>query len=103
MFRFVCTVEAVCRSPFDYVVLSRPGPIRRLRERKSMRVQTHFAVRFGVGETGDTYDGLGVAKSLSALGMSLMAPWTLVPSATGCAWLSGSDRRRWTQSYGPRL
>jgi c-di-GMP-binding flagellar brake protein YcgR len=77
VFRFVCTVEAICRSPFDYVVLSRPGPIRRLRERKSIRVETHFAVRFGIGETGDTYDGLGVAKSLSALGMSLMAPWTL--------------------------
>ncbi|CAD6549409.1 hypothetical protein LMG28727_04952 [Paraburkholderia kirstenboschensis] len=77
VFRFVCTVDAVCRSPFDYVVLSRPGPIRRLRERKSIRVQTHFAVRFGIGETGDTYDGLGVAKSLSAIGMSLMAPWAL--------------------------
>jgi c-di-GMP-binding flagellar brake protein YcgR len=77
VFRFVCTVEAVCRSPFDYVVLSKPGPIRRLRERKSIRVQTHLAVRFGIGETGDAYEGLGVAKSISALGMSLTAPWTL--------------------------
>ncbi|HEX7932742.1 MAG TPA: flagellar brake protein [Paraburkholderia sp.] len=83
VFRFVCTIDAICRSPFDYVVLSKPGPIRRLRERKSIRVQTHFAVRFGIGETGetgqtgDTHDGLGVAKSLSALGMSLMAPWSL--------------------------
>jgi c-di-GMP-binding flagellar brake protein YcgR len=77
VFRFVCTVESVCRAPFDYVVLSKPGVIRRLRERKSIRVHAHLAVRFGIGETGDSYQGLGVAKSISALGMSLTTPWTL--------------------------
>jgi c-di-GMP-binding flagellar brake protein YcgR len=77
VFRFVCTVEAVCRSPFDYVVLSKPGVIRRLRERKSIRVRAHLAVRFGIGETGDSYEGLGLAKGISALGMSLSAAWTL--------------------------
>ena len=77
VFRFVCTVESVCRAPFDYVVLSKPGVIRRLRERKSIRVHAHVAVRFGIGETGDSYDGLGLAKSISALGMSLAASWTL--------------------------
>lgn len=77
VFRFVCTVEAVCHAPFDYVVLSKPGVIRRLRERKSIRVHAHLAVRFGIGETGDSYDGLGLAKSISALGMSLTASWTL--------------------------
>ncbi|CAE6756920.1 flagellar brake protein [Paraburkholderia nemoris] len=77
VFRFVCTVESVCRAPFDYVVLSKPGVIRRLRERKSIRVHAHLAVRFGIGETGDSYDGLGLAKSISALGMSLAASWTL--------------------------
>jgi c-di-GMP-binding flagellar brake protein YcgR len=77
VFRFVCTVEAVCRAPFDYVVLSKPGVIRRLRERKSIRVQAHLAVRFGIGETGDSYEGLGLAKGISALGMSLSASWTL--------------------------
>jgi c-di-GMP-binding flagellar brake protein YcgR len=77
VFRFVCTVEAVCRAPFDYVVLSKPGVIRRLRERKSIRVHAHLAVRIGIGETGDTYEGLGVAKGISALGMSLNASWTL--------------------------
>ncbi len=76
-FRFVCTVESVCRAPFDYVVLSKPGVIRRLRERKSIRVHAHLAVRFGIGETGDSYEGLGLAKSISALGMSLTTPWTL--------------------------
>ncbi|WP_408328402.1 flagellar brake protein [Paraburkholderia agricolaris] len=77
VFRFVCTVESVCRAPFDYVVLSKPGVIRRLRERKSIRVHAHLAVRFGIGETGDSYEGLGLAKSISALGMSLTTPWTL--------------------------
>ena len=77
VFRFVCTIEAICRAPFDYVVLSKPGVIRRLRERKSIRVHAHLPVRFGIGETGDSYDGLGLAKSISALGMSLAASWTL--------------------------
>lgn len=77
VFRFVCTVDAVCRSPFDYLVLSKPGVTRRLRERKSIRVNTHLAVRFGIGETGESYEGLGLAKGISALGMSLTTPWTL--------------------------
>lgn len=77
VFRFVCTIEAICRSPFDYVVLSKPGVIRRLRERKSIRVRTHLAVRFGIGENGDSYEGLGLAKGVSALGMQLIASWTL--------------------------
>jgi len=77
VFRFVCTIEAICRQPFDYIVLSRPGVIRRLRERKSIRVHAHLPVRFGIGETGDSYEGLALAKGISALGMSLSASWTL--------------------------
>ncbi|MFT4070138.1 flagellar brake protein [Paraburkholderia sp.] len=77
VFRFVCTIEAICRLPFDYIVLSKPGAIRRLRERKSIRVHAHLPVRFGIGETGDVYEGLGLAKGISALGMSLSASWTL--------------------------
>jgi len=77
VFRFVCTVEAVCRLPFDYLILSKPGAIRRLRERKSIRVHAHLAVRFGIGETGENYEGLGLAKGISALGMSVSASWTL--------------------------
>jgi c-di-GMP-binding flagellar brake protein YcgR len=77
VFRFVCTVDMVCRTPFDYVVLSKPGVIRRLRERKSIRVHAHLPVRFGIGETGESYEGLGLAKGISALGMSLSASWTL--------------------------
>lgn len=77
VFRFICTVESICRLPFDYVVLSRPGVIRRLRERKSIRVHAHLPVRFGKGEAGNAYEGLGLAKSISALGMSLTATSTL--------------------------
>ncbi|HEY2024004.1 flagellar brake protein [Paraburkholderia sp.] len=77
VFRFVCTIEAICRQPFDYIVLSKPGVIRRLRERKSIRVHAHLPVRFGIGETGEAYEGLGLAKGISALGMSLSAPWAL--------------------------
>jgi c-di-GMP-binding flagellar brake protein YcgR len=77
VYRFVCTIDAICRTPLDYVVLSRPGVIRRLRERKSIRVRAHLPVRFGVGQSGDSYEGLGLAKTISALGMSLDASWTL--------------------------
>lgn len=77
VFRFVCTVVAVCQLPFDYVVLSKPGVIRRLRERKSIRVRAHLAVRYGIGEAGESYEGLGLAKGISALGMSLTASWPL--------------------------
>jgi c-di-GMP-binding flagellar brake protein YcgR len=77
VFRFVCTIEAICRTPFDYVVLSKPGVIRRLRERKSIRVRAHLAVRFGIGQSGESYEGLGLARGISALGMSLDASWTL--------------------------
>jgi c-di-GMP-binding flagellar brake protein YcgR len=77
VFRFVCTVEAVCQLPFHYLVLSRPGTIRRLRERKSIRVRAHIPVRYGLGASGDRYDGIGLAKGISAGGMSLAASWTL--------------------------
>lgn len=77
VFRFVCTVEAVCQLPFDYVVLSRPGVIRRLRERKSIRVRARLPVRYGVGEAGESYEGIGLAKGISSLGMSLTTSWAL--------------------------
>jgi c-di-GMP-binding flagellar brake protein YcgR len=51
--------------------------IRRLRERKSIRVRARLAVRYGIGETGESYEGVGLAKGISALGMSLTASWVL--------------------------
>jgi c-di-GMP-binding flagellar brake protein YcgR len=77
VFRFVSSVEAICQSPFDYVVLSKPAAIRRLRERKSIRVRAHLPVRYRLGKTGDGYDGIALARGISALGLSISAPWAL--------------------------
>lgn len=71
VFWFVCTVEAVCTHPFDYLVLSAPGNIRQLRERKAVRVRTRLAVRHGKELTGPALDGMGVGCDLSVFGMSL--------------------------------
>ncbi|WP_256701964.1 flagellar brake protein [Burkholderia sp. SRS-W-2-2016] len=73
VFWFVCTVEAVCTYPFDYLVLSAPGNIRQLRERKAVRVRTRLAVRHGQDLTGITLDGMGIGCDLSVFGMSLAA------------------------------
>lgn len=79
VFRFVCTVQAVCRKPFDYLVLSAPGPIQLLRERKSPRVGARLAVRFKSIAGDDRYDGLGAARDVSVLGMSLAASRAVWP------------------------
>jgi c-di-GMP-binding flagellar brake protein YcgR len=71
VFWFVCTIEAVCTHPFDYLVLSAPGNIRQLRERKAVRVRTHLAVRHGIDLTAQALDGMGVGCDLSVFGMSL--------------------------------
>jgi len=72
VFRFACTVEAICSHPFDYVVLSAPGAIRRLRERKAIRIRTRMPVRYAHDGGGYGYDSLGLASGLSAFGMSLV-------------------------------
>lgn len=77
VFRFVCTVDVICQSPFHYLVLSQPGVIRRLRERKSVRVRARLPLRFGLDVEGDAYEGLAVVQSVSAMGMSFAAPWTV--------------------------
>jgi c-di-GMP-binding flagellar brake protein YcgR len=77
VFRFVCTVDAICHLPFEYVVLSKPGVIRRLRERKSIRVHARLPVRYSVDVDSNVYEGVGVAQSFSTLGMSFGTPWTL--------------------------
>jgi len=73
VFWFICTVEAVCTYPFDYLVLSAPGNIRPLRERKAVRVRTHLAVRHGADLAGKALDGMGIGRDLSEYGMSLAA------------------------------
>jgi c-di-GMP-binding flagellar brake protein YcgR len=77
VYRFVSSVEAICQSPFDYVVLSKPAAIRRLRERKSIRVRAHVPVRYRLANTGNGYDGIALARGISALGLSISAPWAL--------------------------
>lgn len=79
VFLFVCTVDAVCTSPFQYLVLSEPGAIRRLRVRRSVRVRTKLAVRYATTATGSEYEGLGVAHDISPLGMSLAVSKALGP------------------------
>lgn len=74
VFAFVCTVEAVCLQPFEYLVLSPPGNVRRLRERKTVRVQTHLAVGYSTDPNTDRFNGLGIGRDLSVSGMSLSAP-----------------------------
>ena len=73
VFMFVCTVDAICKSPFPYLVLSEPGAIRRLRMRRSVRVHAKLAVRYAVKGTDSGYEGLGVTHDISPLGMSLAA------------------------------
>ncbi|HTR05126.1 MAG TPA: flagellar brake protein [Paraburkholderia sp.] len=73
VFWLVCTVEAVCAHPFRYLVLSEPGTIRRLRERRAIRVRTQLAVRYGVDLTGSSLERLGIGCDISVLGMSLAA------------------------------
>lgn len=70
VYRFTCTVEALGNNPFHYIVLSKPGAIRRLRERRSIRVRAHLAVRYGT-EANEAWDGIGLADGVSSLGLSL--------------------------------
>ncbi|WP_233885033.1 flagellar brake protein [Paraburkholderia flagellata] len=77
VYRFVCTVHALSHAPLDYVVVSQPANIRRLRERRSIRVRAQFPVRYGIGEEGAGYDGVALARGISALGLSVSAAWAL--------------------------
>ncbi|WP_322031389.1 flagellar brake protein [Paraburkholderia sp. J76] len=77
VYRFVCTAHALNQSPLDYLVLSKPANIRRLRERRSIRVRAQFPVRYGIGEEGAGYDGVALARGISALGLSVSAAWAL--------------------------
>lgn len=73
VFRFHCTVDAVRRAPVAYLVLSRPGAIRCLRLRRSVRVNARIAVRYGLGKSGNGYSGIALAHEISVPGLSLSA------------------------------
>jgi c-di-GMP-binding flagellar brake protein YcgR len=76
VYSFSCTVLASCNQPFHYLVLSEPGQVRLLRERKAARVQTRLAVSYRASlpePEGETH-GLGLGRDLSVQGMSLVSP-----------------------------
>jgi c-di-GMP-binding flagellar brake protein YcgR len=73
VFLFLCAVDTLCSVPFNYLILSEPFGIRRLRSRKSARTRVKLAVRYAVGATGTGYEGLGIGSDISPLGMSLAA------------------------------
>ncbi|HEV3432207.1 MAG TPA: flagellar brake domain-containing protein [Paraburkholderia sp.] len=77
VYRFVCTIHAMYQAPLGYLVLSKPANIRMLRERKSIRVRAQFPVRYGLGEETAGYQGVALARGISALGLSIAAPWAL--------------------------
>jgi hypothetical protein len=71
VFRFACTVDATCREPFNYAVLSAPGAIRRLRTRKFARMPTRLAAHFAAERAPQTALRLGRVSDISPYGMSL--------------------------------
>ncbi|NIE64530.1 flagellar brake protein [Burkholderia sp. Ax-1719] len=77
VYRFVCTIHAMYQAPLGYLLLSKPANIRMLRERKSIRVRAQFPVRYGIGEESEGYQGVALARGVSALGLSIAAPWAL--------------------------
>jgi c-di-GMP-binding flagellar brake protein YcgR len=71
VFQFACTVDAVCREPFHYLVLSEPGAIRQLRARKFVRMPTHLPARFSDAGSDETSPQLGLIRDISPFGASL--------------------------------
>jgi c-di-GMP-binding flagellar brake protein YcgR len=69
--QFACTVDAVCREPFHYLVLSEPGPIRRLRARKFVRMPTRLPARLYDAGSDETSPQLGLIRDISPFGMLL--------------------------------
>ncbi|PTB22549.1 hypothetical protein C9I57_01865 [Trinickia symbiotica] len=76
VFRFLCLVDGVCKTPFAYIVLSEPAAVRRLRERRCARLRTKLAALYATDISGN-YDGMGILGDLSPLGLSLATLKTL--------------------------
>ena len=77
VYRFVCSAVAIHQTPFDYLVLSKPGAVRRRRERQSIRVRARLPVRFKLGAAAGPAGGVALAREVSARGLSVVAPWAL--------------------------
>ncbi|KQR74017.1 pilus assembly protein PilZ [Burkholderia sp. Leaf177] len=77
VFQFACTVDAVCREPFSYLILSEPGAIRRLRARRFVRMVTRLPAHFSAIDSGQNdvpTNQLGLIRDISPFGMSLAVP-----------------------------
>jgi len=82
VFDFVCTVTTVCKTPFDFLVLSAPAQIRRLRNRNAPRLELTRPVLYRTDEIEQPMSpasctGIGVMLDLSARGLSLLTPGAL--------------------------
>ncbi|CAM2141952.1 Flagellar brake protein [Pararobbsia alpina] len=74
IFEFRCSVETVCMTPFEYLILSKPFDVRRVKLRRSVRVSARIACWLSSGERFQgTYDMLGVVRDISVMGASLNA------------------------------
>lgn len=74
IFEFHCRVETVCMAPFEYLILSKPFDVRRVKLRRTVRVTTRIACWLSAGERfHGTYDMLGAVRDISVLGASLSA------------------------------
>jgi hypothetical protein len=79
VFDFVCTVDAVCKMPFEFLVLSGPANIRRLRARNAMRMNQVRPVLYRTGVSDlpvlpGLCTGMAIMQELSAQGVSVLAP-----------------------------
>lgn len=82
VFDFVCTVDAVCRRPFDFLVLSPPAHIRRLRVRQSTRMRMMLPVLYrndADTSSNATFTGLGMLRDVGAGGLSMAAAQEIAP------------------------
>ncbi|WP_158602074.1 flagellar brake protein [Pararobbsia silviterrae] len=90
VYGFVCTVQSTFRQPFEYALLSAPGPISRLRARSALRARVRFfalMAREHAGaqdnaerqhadqghRTAHDFADAGVIRNLSASGMNVSA------------------------------
>jgi c-di-GMP-binding flagellar brake protein YcgR len=83
VYDFVCTVEALCKTPFDFLVLSPPANIRRLRARNATRMSLTHPVLYRTTapeqplRDGPPCEGMAMMLDVSAVGLSLLAPQAL--------------------------
>ena len=77
VFDFVCTVTTVCKTPFDFLVLSPPAQIRRLRNRNAPRMELTRPVLYRTAEVEQPMSpasctGIGATLDVSARGLSML-------------------------------